>query len=59
MRNLNGVIGVLAAAWLLVGCVPSTNIREPLTAAPDPARSAPPPANGAIFQIAARAMSVT
>ena len=50
MRNLNGVIGVLAAAWLLVGCVPSTNIREPLTAAPDPARSAPPPANGAIFQ---------
>jgi flagellar L-ring protein precursor FlgH len=50
MRNLNGVISILAAGWLLVGCVPSTNIREPLTAAPASARSAPPPANGSIFQ---------
>ncbi|MBA3023893.1 MAG: flagellar basal body L-ring protein FlgH [Gammaproteobacteria bacterium] len=50
MRNLTGMIGVLAASWLLVGCVPSTNIREPLTASPNTARSQPAPTNGAIFQ---------
>lgn len=50
MHDLSRVISILAVGWLLVGCVPSTNIREPLTAAPPTDRPAPPPANGAIFQ---------
>ncbi|MDP2761768.1 MAG: flagellar basal body L-ring protein FlgH [Sideroxyarcus sp.] len=44
------IITLLAASLLLVGCVPASNIRAPLTAAPPPAATATPPANGAIFQ---------
>ncbi len=50
MRNLSSVVSILIASVALAGCVPSTNIREPLTATPNMDRPAVLPANGAIFQ---------
>ena len=50
MPNAIARIATLTAALVLAGCVPTTNIREPLTAAPAAARPAPAAANGAIFQ---------
>ena len=49
MRKLIGVLWLLALASSLAACVPSTSIKQPLTALPPPAN--PVPANnGAIFQ---------
>ncbi len=42
-------LSLLASGLLLAACVPATNIRTPLTAAP-PSAAAAPPANGSIFQ---------
>ncbi len=54
MKNIfeNGVgtIWLLALASALTACVPSTNIRQPLTARPEPQPASAPTNNGAIFQ---------
>ncbi len=50
MRNTSSVIGMMATAVLLAACVPSTNIKQPLTARAEPKPVAVPAGNGAIFQ---------
>ncbi len=50
MNNLIRSATVLALTTVLVACVPTTNIKEPLTARPQLQPLATAPANGAIFQ---------
>jgi flagellar L-ring protein precursor FlgH len=49
MRKLTGVMWMLALASSLAACVPSTSIKQPLTALPVPVTAAST-GNGAIFQ---------
>lgn len=49
MRKVIGAIWLLALASTLTACVPSTGIKQPLTALPAPVNAAPAN-NGAIFQ---------
>ena len=49
MRKVIGVMWLLVLASSLAACVPSTSIKQPLTALPPPANPAPAN-NGAIFQ---------
>jgi flagellar L-ring protein precursor FlgH len=48
MRNVKAVMGLLVLS--LVACVPTTNIKEPLTVRPEPKVVVAPRANGSIFQ---------
>jgi flagellar L-ring protein precursor FlgH len=50
MRNKFGSIWYLLLAWSLTACVPSTSIKQPLTALPEPKPKAAVVGNGAIFQ---------
>jgi flagellar L-ring protein precursor FlgH len=50
MINLIRSASVLALTAVLAACVPTTNIKEPLTARPEQQPLATAPANGAIFQ---------
>ncbi len=51
MRKLNEWLLGMAMATVLAGCVPSTNIKQPLTARPESrAVAVAPVGNGAIFQ---------
>ena len=50
MPRTTGTIWLLALLSLLAGCVPSTNIKQPLTARPEPRPAAAADGNGAIFQ---------
>lgn len=50
MRNTFGLLWLLALASSLTACVPSTSIKQPLTALPEPKPKAEAVANGAIFQ---------
>ncbi|TNC98407.1 MAG: flagellar L-ring protein precursor FlgH [Gallionellaceae bacterium] len=42
--------GVLLVSLALTACVPTTNIKDPLTVRPEPKAAVVAPANGAIFQ---------
>ena len=54
MRNVSKWMGSMAVAAVLAGCVPSTSIKQPLTARPEPrAVAVAPVGNGAIFQAGA------
>ena len=50
MRNVRVVLNLLVLPLMLVACVPTSNIKDPLTARPEPKPSVAAPANGAIFQ---------
>lgn len=50
MPRTTGTIWLLALLSLLAGCVPSTNIKQPLTARPEPRPAVAADGNGAIFQ---------
>lgn len=50
MRKPSGTIWLLAVAALLTACVPSTNIKQPLTARPLPRDTQVAERNGAIYQ---------
>lgn len=50
MRKLTGMACAGAMTLLMAACVPSTNIKQPLTALPAPKPVTAPAANGAIFQ---------
>lgn len=50
MRNPIGMLRLLALAALLTACVPSTNIKQPLTARPLPRPAPEQVNNGAIYQ---------
>lgn len=49
MLNANRLLGVLMLSSL-AACVPTTNIKEPLTVKPEPKAVVAAPANGSIFQ---------
>jgi flagellar L-ring protein precursor FlgH len=50
MSKVINVVWVVAMAVLLSACVPSTNIKQPLTARPIPQETPEPTNNGAIYQ---------
>jgi len=50
MCKLLATVSILTLASLLTACVPTTNIKQPLTARPQPAPAVAPPANGSIYQ---------
>jgi flagellar L-ring protein FlgH len=50
MRKVIGMMWLLVLASLLAACVPSTNIKQPLTAVPAPRPQEGHDGNGAIFQ---------
>ena len=50
MRNVIGKICMLALASSLTACVPSTSIKQPLTARPEPKPVVANAGNGSIFQ---------
>jgi flagellar L-ring protein precursor FlgH len=50
MIKASNLVWLLALASSLAACVPSTNIKQPLTARPEPKPVAVPTGNGAIFQ---------
>ncbi len=50
MRKATGMMWMLALVSSLTACVPSTSIKQPLTARPDPKPLAVNAGNGAIFQ---------
>ena len=50
MFKFLATVSILTLASLLTACVPTTNIKQPLTARPQPAPAVAPPANGSIYQ---------
>ncbi len=50
MDRTTNMVGLLALVFSLAACVPSTNIKQPLTARPEPRPVAGADGNGAIFQ---------
>lgn len=50
MSKLLAMVGTLTLVSLMTACVPTTNIKHPLTARPEPAPITAAPTNGSIYQ---------